>query len=455
MLVPEIPRGIEYRALQRVTPCGKGGPSPTAVPGAQRVPQDMAGDVRAQELIAKEVNDFMRTTGPVTENHLGILEDRIRAALSGKTPPPLSLSLQRQQVIENDEWARLALFNQKVAEKEQRERQEQLARERDEIREVLARQMEERKKKAEEEMELGLKYHEMEMKELKEWEAAEEEKLRAKRAVAERIKEEREAQVVETAAQRETIRDLRMQEEQSLLVEMAKKYKAEQLAERRRKEEARAMLERVKEDNKVLLVKKEEDRKKLIEEDLDYQRQYNAILDKQAAEREARLEAAKVWQTRNEARVKTMQAEKEWIPKEVEERYLREREEREAAEDERRKAAILAARDELRRDLDLQVQLKKQEKEAAKREQLEYGLKLVAEAEDEERRKAAAKAEELAKQKVLRAELTEQMKLNAKLKQVVLMTDEEKRINRELIERVTEFRSTGRVNAGSRTGVLG
>lgn len=67
--------------------------------------QDEASDVRAQELIAREVQDFMRTTGPITENHLGLLEERIRAALSGKTPPPLSLSLQRQQVSPGDETA--------------------------------------------------------------------------------------------------------------------------------------------------------------------------------------------------------------------------------------------------------------------------------------------------------------------------------------------------------------
>ena len=82
-------------------------------------------------------------------------------------------------------------------------------------------------------------------------------------------------------------------------------------------------------------------------------------------------------------------------------------------------------------------------------------VEIEAEAEDEERRKAAKKAEEADKQKVLRAELTEQMKLNAKLKQVVLMTDEEKRINKELIERVTNFRSTGKINVTGRTGILG
>lgn len=61
-------------------------------------PQGQADDVRAQEIIAREVHDLMRTSGPIHEGHLSILEERIRSALSGKTPPPLSLSLQRQQV---------------------------------------------------------------------------------------------------------------------------------------------------------------------------------------------------------------------------------------------------------------------------------------------------------------------------------------------------------------------
>ena len=55
----------------------------------------------------------------------------------------------------------------------------------------------------------------------------------------------------------------------------------------------------------------------------------------------------------------------------------------------------------------------------------------------------------------LRRELNEQMKANAKLRQVVLMTEDEKRINKDLIARVQEFRNTGRVGAGTRTGVLG
>lgn len=49
--------------------------------------QDAAKDVLAQEIISKEVASFMAKSGSMQEEDLGALEDTIRTALTGRTPP--------------------------------------------------------------------------------------------------------------------------------------------------------------------------------------------------------------------------------------------------------------------------------------------------------------------------------------------------------------------------------
>lgn len=55
--------------------------------------QDAAKDVLAQETISKEVTNFMAKSGSMQEEDLGALEDTIRTALTGRTPPCALLAL--------------------------------------------------------------------------------------------------------------------------------------------------------------------------------------------------------------------------------------------------------------------------------------------------------------------------------------------------------------------------
>lgn len=70
-------------------------------------------------------------------------------------------------MIENDEWARLAAFNLKVAEEEERLKAERAALRRDSLRETLAQQIKQREEVERGEKELAQKYHEVEMEELR------------------------------------------------------------------------------------------------------------------------------------------------------------------------------------------------------------------------------------------------------------------------------------------------
>lgn len=70
-------------------------------------------------------------------------------------------------MVEKDEWARLAAYNQRVAEEEERQRQERLLREREATRVALARQVAEREARMAAEEEEAKKYFEMEMKDVK------------------------------------------------------------------------------------------------------------------------------------------------------------------------------------------------------------------------------------------------------------------------------------------------
>jgi len=417
--------------------------------------QGQADDVRAQEIIAREVHDLMRTSGPIHEGHLSILEERIRSALSGKTPPPLSLSLQRQQVVEKDEWARLAAYNQRVAEEEERQRQERLLREREATRVALARQVAEREARMAAEEEEAKKYFEMEMKDVKAWESEQEARKRERAEAAELLRHQREAQVEETRALRAAIRGMQLEEEKGLLASMAKEYRAERAKEMQRKQDARERLAEVAEQNAVTLRLRADERRRQVEDEIAYMREQEALMDRQQKAREERLAKAREWQARVEARARDLPAGREWLSAEVQERYLKEREEQDRAEDERRKQALAKGREDLRRELDRQLEEKRAAKEAREAEGRAYGKRLEAEAEEAKKERERVREAEKRKQQDLRRELNEQMKANAKLRQVVLMTEDEKRINKDLIARVQEFRNTGRVGAGTRTGVLG
>lgn len=103
----------------------------------------------------------------------------------------------------------------------------------------------------------------------------------------------------------------------------------------------RERLAEVAEQNAVTLRLRADERRRQVEDEIAYMREQEALMDRQQKAREERLAKAREWQARVEARARDLPAGREWLSAEVQERYLKEREEQDRAEDERRKQALV------------------------------------------------------------------------------------------------------------------
>lgn len=405
---------------------------------------ESAKDVKSQEIIANEVTAFMASGGGLQTEDLSKLEDRIRSRLAGDTPVKNTRTMQKMQEIKSDDWAKMYKFQFEIGTKQDQMKTTSRRVNQATLKDELKNQMSLRHSMEAQEKEDEYQYHLEQMEALKLWEQEEEERKRAKLEIVERLKKDREEQIKDREARRTMQKHQIEKEDNDMLRHLADLTRKDLEAEEEHKEKCRIALEKFKEDNEMNKKLKAEAKAKLEAEDKEYQKLYKERLDKQEREREMLVARVTDIQSRQAHRATQLPPYKQFVP---DEKIQAQFEKHEAYLDEKERIAREAVKKknwENKLELDRQVQEKLMRKEEDKRFDMSYGKGHMEDAERARREETERKLALLNKNKNYKKQLQEQMKIDAVKKKEALMSEEEKRLNKALLDKVEEYK---RLNA--------
>eukprot|EP00878_Enallax_costatus_P025426 GHUV01027202.1.p1 GENE.GHUV01027202.1~~GHUV01027202.1.p1 ORF type:complete len:436 (+),score=163.52 GHUV01027202.1:3278-4585(+) len=346
-------------------------------------------------------------------------------------------SLKRAQQA-GDEWAKIYALRIREGQEQEASKKADAASKAAALKQVLASQVAERHHKEEHEKQEELDYAAHEQEDLKEWEAQEAAKRALQKEVALKLKADREQQLAERNMRKTLAEQKRAAEEAELAARLAYEARSEADKEEAERKAAKEALKAFLHNNEALKVIKEEAKQREWAADKAIMEEYAAQLDKQEAARKAQVEKLKAWQAAQEKEASVRPEAKRWIDPALVDKYTREAEAAAAAEDERRKAHVKDSTKKLAASLDEQLKLKEVFRHAHDGEE-EATIKALRDGVAAEKaRKAAEKASEATKRTELKKALEEQMKLNATKRIVAPMSDTEKLINKQLLEKVQQ-----------------
>lgn len=430
---------------------GKSGDSPLDALAASLIKKmrvkfgDVAKDVKAQEIIAQEVREFMTRTVSVREDDLSLLEDRLRSRLSGETPVKNSLAAEKRAQVAGDEWAKIYAFHVAEGHLKEKEIQELIKEKQRQQRAVLESQLKELEDKKKIEAENEQKYFQTEQASLREWEHQEDMRKSQTIQVRAQLNTDRAEQLRDRTMRREMALEKRRKEDEALAARIAYETRTEfekEEAERMRAKQALKDYLLQNEDNKKL---REDQKQAQWQLDKRYMEQYAAMLDKQEQERLTRLEKLKAVQARQADIASTMQPYKQWIDPALIDRYYKEREDALDREEKRRQDALKVKNKEMVSSLEVQVKEREKVREQMKsleQQRAKELLERVKKAEEEEKLRLQREVEKKLK---FKNELETQMKDNAHRRRVAPMSETEKLINNELLKKVDKFQTTGEI----------
>mmetsp|Transcript_15599 Transcript_15599/g.21562 ORF Transcript_15599/g.21562 Transcript_15599/m.21562 type:complete len:492 (-) Transcript_15599:176-1651(-) len=395
-----------------------------------------AVDIRQQDLIGQEVVAFMNTGGSLKADDISGLEDRIRMKLAGGTGNTLKAILRKKT---KDEWAMLAKFEQEQTVVEEFRRRHLEKGVKADIKTHLDHQMIEAEYKKQAEREYEQKYAEEEQRALEVWHSEEVTKLQRQKAGMERLKSERDAQILDRQGRAAKAEERRKREEEEanemLRVEHLRKIEYEAANRQRLKERNEAL----KHENQAMLQRAELERARESEMDFVYQQKAIDSLNERDHARQVQIDKLKRMQddhfARNEAN-STTRPLKRWMDEGVIEKNFQQREALldMQEEEQRRKTEELNA--EQRRVLAAQLREKEARKKAmheveSQRFQV-FSSSIQAANNEEERRKDL----HISKRHQIRADLEAQMREKAVRIANPSMSEVEKCLNRRLLDRV-------------------
>ncbi|KAF6260771.1 hypothetical protein COO60DRAFT_846345 [Scenedesmus sp. NREL 46B-D3] len=408
---------------------------------------EVSNDVASQEIIAKEVTEFMLTAGSVREEDLSHLADKIRARLTGETPNRNTLASMKRAQQQGDEWAKIYALHIKEGRELDDKAKQTAAAKAAALKQVLASQVADRAAKEQHDRQEELDYAAQERAQLREWEAAEAAKRAAEREAALRLKGDRAAQLADRNMRKRLADEKRTAEEAELAARLAYEARAEFEKEEAERKAAKEALKAFLLNNESLKAIKEAAKQQEWAADKAIMEEYATQMEKQEAARRAQVEKLKAWQAAQEREAAVRPEAKRWIDPAIVERYTREAEAAAAAEDERRKAAVKASSKVLAASLAEQLVLRETLRHAHDGEEQAAIRSLRDGVAAEQARRAAERAAEEAKKVALKAALEEQMKLNATRRVVAPMSQTEKLINKQLLEKVAQA-GLGQLGAG-------
>ncbi|GLI62335.1 hypothetical protein VaNZ11_004944 [Volvox africanus] len=413
---------------------------------------DIAATITGQEIITKEVLQYVAiapSRPPQTkEADVTLLEDRIRTKLVGGTPSKNGLAAAKRSES-TDEW--LALFKYDMAIGSYKERLEsEAARARQmSLKEQLEAQMGEHERLRQLERDQEDAYFRQEQAALRQAEAAEAERQRLRREIMLKIKEERITQMSERMARRDAELTRKRAED---AVEAART--AYDTAEELRREEssritAKLALRDLLMENEVNKSIKEEAKKKQWAEDADFQRKWEAILNKQEADRREQMDKIKRNQAKlQEAADRQGEARRRWLDTPLVERYYKQREDERAAEEERR----INHQKETAKQITVAVGEQLKEREAArlrrKQEDDAYAASVAAKVRAAEEAEQARKQALLEQKRRFRAEIESQLRdVAARRREAAKpMSETERQLNQRTLQQVATWQSTGKLS---------
>ena len=390
--------------------------------------QDIASDVIGQELISREVNNFMNTHGSVREDDLSKLEDYVKSMLIGEEP-------KKQLIRKNhvDEWSLITKYEAEKTSEEERIRREKLISQRRRIKSELDAQVEDQRRRQSNLKQEEAQWGKQEEKAVDEWKADEQRKKEEKHAAMVRLKKERDEQLAEQAERRAQEVARKKMEEQEARQMVVNEQKAKMREIEAEKVRRATMVRELKNENKVQRELKQKRREDDVQEELRYQKLYANTLDRQENARKEHLAKLKAAQARRELDAQQRGPAKRYMPEEVIDKnhkaYEKAKEEEEAA----RLKRIQDNHDEMRRVL--AEQLKEKE------------MRKVADAEEESKRVASFlqslkkedELEEIRKVKIRQKAMRHKVELEAQIveeqerKHNESMTDLEKKLNKDIL----------------------
>ncbi|GFR47667.1 hypothetical protein Agub_g9411 [Astrephomene gubernaculifera] len=419
---------------------------------------EAAATVAGQEAITKEVLQYMLVlpTRPAKtrDTDLAHLEDRIRTRLLGGTPSKNSLAAAKRGQGA-DEWLQMVEYDQALGAARQRQEEVAVRNRQSTLRQQLEAQMEEHERQRQQERAQEEAYWREEQAQLRKAEEEEEARRRLQAEIMLKLKQERVQQMQERVNKREAALSRRRAEEA-----LEASRTAYDTAEELRREEAsrvsaKLALREFLSGNEANRALKEAEKKRQWEEDAAFQRKWEAILNKQEADRREQLERIKRVQDRlQEAADRQGEARRRWLETPLVERYFKQREDERAAEEERR----VARQKEVAKQVTQAVAGQLREREAArmkmKQEEEAYAASVAAKV------RAAEEAEKARKAALQEQKLKFRQEIEAQLRDAAMrrreaakpMTETERRLNARTLQQVATWQSTGRLSLPDLTG---
>jgi len=385
------------------------------------------------------------TNGKVKEQDLFALQEKIRNRLMGSTPVMTTMSAEKLATIQGDEWAKIFEYHIEKGKAKDRHEAVLAAERREKMRQTLEGQMREVEARKKQEHEEEIAYFNSEQAALKDWQRKEEERKRLQHAIQLKLKQERAEQLQDKETRRQRAIETVRAEEEDMAARIAYQTRTEFEAEEEARLSAKKALKDYLLSNETNKKLKEEAKQKAWAEDKAFKAAWEAILDKQERERAERLIKLKAIQAAQEAEAKLRPESKKWIDPAIIEKYYKEREDARAREDDERQRRLKEGGKAMAERLAAQI-VERQEAKMKQREEDEAAAKRVLDRVAQEEAREQERQRKMAAEKLrFRAELEAQMKENALRRRVAPMTLTERQINAQLLDKVTDWKSTGRL----------
>lgn len=140
---------------------------------------------------------------------------------------------------------------------------------------------------------------------------------------------------------------------------------------------------------------------------------------------------------------------KKWIDPTIIERDFQAREQRLQAQEQEKAAFLKKKEQEVARTLQQQMKEREMMKQTVRRKDEEMAKKIVDRAAEEEAREQAKRVARAQGKQMFRAELDRQMKENVMRRRNQPISEVERALNKELLDKVGTWKSTGRVDVGA------
>jgi len=383
--------------------------------------------------------------GQLKEEELVDLENRIRSKLTGGTPKRMNRATEKRMQMEADEWGKMYQFD--VAVGHARDAADAAARRAAQQRQrgVLDGQMRELADAKAARQAADAAFAAAQRERLAEAERVEAAKQAALTASSKKLAGDQLGQLREKAERRENARRKKEAAEREVAERVAWETKQELEREVAHFKECKQQLNDFLRGNEAAASAKADAKARTAAENVEYQRQWVAQLDKLEAHRRSALEKVLAKQSKQAECAQRLPEYKRWIDPAIIERNFRQKEAELDAEEARRAA------DKRRRDCATQAAQLAQMSEKVERRLVERmedkkcGAAIAADVEawrQGELQHARAAADSRA---AFRNHIDEQLKDKAHQRRCAPMTDVELRINREKMEMVKAFHQTGKL----------